>query len=126
MVRPGLDLLSGKVEVDETYIGGEKAGKQGRGAAGKSPVLVAVEDKGSHFGRIRLHRIYDASAESIIPAVKKSVKPGITIFILMDGEVMPSCLPRGINTLLYVKMLLLETTFYLWLTELLLCLRSGF
>lgn len=79
MVRPGRDLLSGIVEIDETYIGGKKAGKQGRGAAGKTLVLVAVEDKGSHFGRIRLHRIADASAESIIPAVKKSVEPGSTV-----------------------------------------------
>ena len=79
MVRPGRDSLSGAVEVDEAYIGGQKAGKRGRGAAGKSLVLVAVEDKGEHLGRIRLHRIADASAESLIPAVQKSVEPDSTI-----------------------------------------------
>jgi hypothetical protein len=35
----------GEVEVDETYIGGEKPDKRGRGAAGKALVLVVVEDK---------------------------------------------------------------------------------
>jgi len=35
MVRPGRDRLTGTVEVDETYLGGEKPGKRGRGAAGK-------------------------------------------------------------------------------------------
>jgi hypothetical protein len=40
MVRPGRDSLSGMVEVDETYIGGEKPGKRGRGALGKSLVLL--------------------------------------------------------------------------------------
>ena len=35
MVRPGRDGLSDTVEVDETYIGGEKPGKRGRGTAGK-------------------------------------------------------------------------------------------
>ena len=76
MVRPGRDRLSGVIEVDETYIGGEKPGKQGRGAAGKSLVLVAVEDKGEHFGRIRLRRVADASAASLIPAVQESVETG--------------------------------------------------
>ena len=33
MVRPGRDRLAGVVEVDETYIGGERPGKRGRGAA---------------------------------------------------------------------------------------------
>ena len=35
MVRQGRDKLSGLVEVDETYVGGPKEGKTGRGAAGK-------------------------------------------------------------------------------------------
>ena len=76
MVRPGRDRLSGIVEVDETYIGGKKPGKQGRGAEGKSLVLVAVEDKGEHFGRIRLCHIADASAKSLMKAVQKSVEKG--------------------------------------------------
>lgn len=76
MVRPGRDKLSGLVEIDETYIGGKKQGKRGRGAEGKSLVAVAVEDKGKHFGRIRLCRIADASAGSLIPAVQESIEPG--------------------------------------------------
>ena len=44
MVRPGRDLLSGTIEVDETLVGGTHAGKRGRGAEGKELVLVAVED----------------------------------------------------------------------------------
>lgn len=57
MVRPGREPLSGIVEVDETYIGGDRPGKRRRGAAGKSLVLIAViavEDKGKQLGRIRL------------------------------------------------------------------------
>ena len=75
MVRPGRDRLSGTVEVDETYIGGKRPGKRGRGAAGKSLVLIAVEDKVNHIGRIRLRRVLDAGAESLIPAVQESVEP---------------------------------------------------
>lgn len=76
MVRPGRERLSGEVEVDETYIGGEKPGKRGRGAAGKALVLIAVEDKENHMGRIRLQRVADASGASLIPAVSGSVEPG--------------------------------------------------
>jgi len=43
MVRPGRDRLSGLVEMDETFIGGERSGKRGRGAEGKTLVLVAAE-----------------------------------------------------------------------------------
>ena len=36
--------LSGRVEVDDAYDGGERhGGKRGRGAAGKTPVVVAVQ-----------------------------------------------------------------------------------
>ena len=41
MVRPGRDRLSGTVDADETYLGGGKPGKRGRGAVGK--VLLVVE-----------------------------------------------------------------------------------
>lgn len=79
MVRPGRDRLSGTVEVDETYIGGKKSGKRGRGATGKTLVVIAVEDKGKEFGRIRLQQVGDASGRSLIPAVENSVEPGSTV-----------------------------------------------
>ncbi len=79
MVRPGRDRLSGTVEVDEVYIGGKRSGKRGRGASGKSLVLIAVEDKGNHIGRIRLRRVANASGASLVPAIEASVEPGSTI-----------------------------------------------
>lgn len=74
MVRPGRDQLVGPVQVDETYIGGSRPGKRGRGAAGKTLVLVAVEVRDKRPGRIRLHKVKDASGDSLIPAVKDSVQ----------------------------------------------------
>lgn len=47
MVRQGCDSLSGIVEVDETYVSGERPGKRGRGAENKALVVIAVEDKSS-------------------------------------------------------------------------------
>ena len=52
MGRTSADLLSGDVEVDETFIGGVKAGgKRGRGAPGKAYVVIGVESKDKAFGR---------------------------------------------------------------------------
>lgn len=79
MVRPGRDRLSGTVEVDETYVGGEKPGKRGRGATGKTLVVVATEVKDRSMGRIRLRRVPDASAESLEEAVEGAVEPGSVI-----------------------------------------------
>jgi len=79
MVRPGRDRLTGTVEVDETYIGGEKPGKRGRGAEGKALVLVAAQEDGQRVGRIRLRRVRDASAASLEPSVVEAVEPGATI-----------------------------------------------
>ena len=76
MVRPGRDRLSGTVEVDEVYIGGEKSGKRGRGALSKALVLVAAEKDGGGIGRIRLCRVRDASAASLHPAITAAVAPG--------------------------------------------------
>jgi len=80
MVRPGRDRLSGAIEMDETYIGGEKPGKRGRGALGKALVAVAVEDKGGDgIGRIRLAVIPNASQESLTTFTKETVEPGCSI-----------------------------------------------
>lgn len=80
MVRPGRDLLSGTVEVDETFVGGEHSGKRGRGAEGKELVLVAVEDhEKKGMGRIRLKTIPDASSSTLEKAVEALVDPGSTV-----------------------------------------------
>lgn len=79
MVRPDRDRLSGLVEMDETFVGGEHHGKRGRGAEGKTLVLIAVEDTGRGIGRLRLSPLEDARGESIKNATLHMVEPGSTI-----------------------------------------------
>ena len=79
MVRAGRERLSGTVEIDEVFIGGVKPGIGGRGALGKTLILVAVEDTGKGIGRIRIEVIPDASATSLRKAIEKMVEPGSTI-----------------------------------------------
>ncbi|MDH3770613.1 MAG: IS1595 family transposase [Nitrospirota bacterium] len=79
MVRPGREKLSGLVEMDETFIGGVRFGKRGRGAEGKMLVLIAVEDTGKGIGRIRLSTIPGATGEAINNATFQMVDLGSTI-----------------------------------------------
>ena len=79
MVRPGRDLLTGRVEVDECYVGGLEEGLPGRLNLKKALVVVAAQEDGPGIGRIRMRQIIDASAESLVPFVQGSVEPGSII-----------------------------------------------
>jgi len=79
MVRPDRDRLSGTVQVDETFIGGAKPGKRGRGAAGKALVLIIAQETGKKTGRIRLKKIPDAKAATLESAISETVAPGAKI-----------------------------------------------
>jgi len=76
MVVPTRSKLSGTVEVDETFIGGESAGKRGRGAGNKTLVAVAVELDGKRLGRVRLSIIKDASKQSLHGFIKENIEAG--------------------------------------------------
>ena len=79
MVRPGRDLLTGRVEVDECFIGGLEEGLPGRLNLNKTLVVVAAQEDGDGIGRIRMRQIVDASADSLVPFVQESVEPGSVI-----------------------------------------------
>ena len=84
MVIPGRDLLSGDVEVDETYVGGVEPGTHGgRARSKKAQVAIAVECRGRGSGRVRLSRIPDASARSLHGFIKANV--GVGAQVLTDA-----------------------------------------
>jgi hypothetical protein len=69
MVRPDRDRLTGRVEVDETYLGGLAEGVRGRQSETKALIAVAAEEDRPGIARIRMRRIIDASSQSLIPFV---------------------------------------------------------
>jgi transposase-like protein len=85
LVRPGRDRLSGRVEVDETYIGGQEAGLSGGRAPGKKVLTgIAIEVlKPKGFGRCRIRPLTDGSAASLHPFVTDFIQPGATV--ITDG-----------------------------------------
>lgn len=84
MVRPGRERLTGDVEVDETFFGGVKSGKRGRGAAGKVEVAIAVEQRSPKgYGRIRIAVIPNAQAPALRAFLLDHVEPGSVV--LSDG-----------------------------------------
>jgi transposase-like protein len=79
MVRPGRDWLSGRVEVDESYLGGLEEGMRGRKTETKALIVIAAQEDGMGIGRIRMRHIADASAESLHPFVKDFIAPGSVV-----------------------------------------------
>ena len=84
-IRQDREKLSGRVEVDEFVIGGQRSGKRGRGAEDKIIVAAAVErcDVEKKIGRIRLHVLLDYSAFSLETFINTNIEPGSTV--VTDG-----------------------------------------
>ena len=88
MVRPERPPLAARVEADETYVGGPRPGRSGRGAGGKSGVAGAVESgrgqaRGRRLGRLRLAVVADVSAESLEGFLGQNVARPATV--VTDG-----------------------------------------
>ena len=79
MVRPGRDRLSGRVEVDETYVGGEEPEAHARQILRKSLVAIAAQEDERGIGRIRMARIPDASAASLQQFIRGTIEPGSVV-----------------------------------------------
>jgi transposase-like protein/predicted RNA-binding Zn-ribbon protein involved in translation (DUF1610 family) len=79
MVRPGRERLSGRIEVDETYLGGLEEGVRGRKTFKKALIVVAAEEDGKGIGRIRMRRVASASLENLCGFVRDVVEPGSTV-----------------------------------------------
>lgn len=79
MVRPGRDRLSGRIEVDETYLGGLEEGVRGRQTFKKALIAVAAQEDGKRIGRVRMLRIPDASADSLHSFIVQTIDSGSVV-----------------------------------------------
>ena len=69
-------IFSGEIEVDESYFGGKRKGKRGRGAAGKIPVFGLLKRGGKVYTKI----IPDASSATLLPIIERKVVPDSIVY----------------------------------------------
>ena len=85
MERDASQRLTGRVEIDDAYLGGERSGgKRGRGAPGKTPFVAAVETtpEGKPV-RLKLRRVTSFCNHAISGFAKRSLDPNCEI--VSDG-----------------------------------------
>ena len=77
--------LSGRVELDDAYLGGERTGgKRGRGAPGKTPFVAAVETTPDGKPvRLKLRRVTSFCGHAISMFAKRSLDPDCAV--VSDG-----------------------------------------
>ena len=83
MVNAAREPLRGKVELDETWVGGTQAGLRGsRQLKGRKAalVLVAVERRGRASGRVRMEVIPDFAGATIRRFVARNIAVGATVY----------------------------------------------
>ena len=66
---PLAEMLGGVVEVDETYVGGKRPGKRGRGAEGKTPAVAMVQRN----GKSKAFKVKRVTAVSLKTAIRANV-----------------------------------------------------
>lgn len=73
------DKLTGRVQIDETIVGGSDGTSMGRRLGqNRNYVLIMVEDKGDHMGRLRLEAVDDAGKDMLQTVVESRVQQGAT------------------------------------------------
>ena len=70
------EVFDGEIEVDESYFGGRRKGKRGRGAAGKIPVFGLLKRGGKVYTKV----IPDASSATLMPIIERKVIPDSIVY----------------------------------------------
>jgi transposase len=68
--------FSGEVELDESYFGGHRKGKRGRGAAGKVPVFGILKRGGKVYAKV----ISDVKTATLLPIIERRIAPDSIVY----------------------------------------------
>ena len=67
--------LAGLVEMDDAFIGPRKSGPPGRGARGKSKVVIAVESRDKHAGFAVMQHVPSVDSDHIFSIAQDKIQP---------------------------------------------------
>ena len=70
------DILKGEIELDESYFGGKRKGKRGRGAAGKT-IVFGILERG---GKVSVETVKNVTAETLMSETVKKVRRGSIVY----------------------------------------------
>jgi len=73
--RDSIYRLHDLIEIDDALVGGRRSGKRGRGAEGKTPVLVAIENRNHHAGFIAMQQMSAVTKETVAKFVHHHLPP---------------------------------------------------
>lgn len=69
-------LLEGEIEIDESYFGGRRKGKRGRGSGGKIPVFGLLKRKGKVYTKV----ISDVKTATLMPIIHRKIVPDSIVY----------------------------------------------
>ena len=64
------EVFDGQIELDESYFGGHRKGKRGRGAAGKVAVFGLLKQQGKVFMVV----VENTRTETLMPVIARKIK----------------------------------------------------
>ena len=70
------EIFDGAVELDESYFGGVRKGKRGRGAAGKVAVFGILKRGGKVYTKV----VINTKTETLMPLIARKVAPDSVVY----------------------------------------------
>ncbi|MCT8827526.1 IS1595 family transposase [Glaesserella parasuis] len=73
---PHMEIFEGEIEADESYFGGTRKGKRGRGAVGKTAVFGLLKCDGKVYTVV----VPNIQSAALLPIIREKVKPDSIVY----------------------------------------------
>ena len=70
------EIFGGAIELDESYFGGARKGKRGRGATGKVAVFGILKRGGKVYTKV----VINTKSETLMPLIARKIAPDSVVY----------------------------------------------